>query len=111
MVARKGPFTLIFTAWGVFVMESIATAKKTQHKLQNHLFKFLLSLLKKKTTDSFFASAGSSLLVMHNLDQTIKIIYKAPAIEETIAEREQLFFPSLLVSITPTEEFTARHFS
>lgn len=30
--------------------------------------------LKKKTTAGFFASAGSSLLVMRNLDQSIQII-------------------------------------
>lgn len=85
------------------------TKKKTHQKPQAHHFLFLPSSQKEKPLRGFFASASSSLLVMRNLDQTIKIIYKTLALEETIARREQLLF-SFLASITPSEEFTVCHF-
>lgn len=59
----------------IHIIEKKTHKKKKHQKLQNHFFLFLLSPLKKKTNAAPFASAGSSLLVMHNLDQTIKIIY------------------------------------
>lgn len=108
MVAQKRTLDVYsHSMWWVCHIIHITHCDKRQTP-QNHLFLFLFSRLRKKTTAGFFANAGSSLLVMHNLDQTIKIIYKNLAIEETIAQIEQLFsfFP---VSITPSEEFTSTH--
>lgn len=69
----------IITAVGVFVIKKKPTHTFWKKKPQN----CQKSL---KTTASFFASACSSLLVMHNLDQTLKIIYKTLAIEEKPAQ-------------------------
>lgn len=58
-------------------------------------------------TAGLFAGARSSLLVTHNFDQTIEIIYKSPANKEripTVRREEFLFvFP---VSVTLSEKFT-----
>lgn len=56
------------------------------HKKASELSISLLCLLKKKTAASFLASTCASLLVMLNLDQTVKIIYKTLAIEEKTAQ-------------------------
>lgn len=54
-------------------------------KTHTHI-KEALNFLKKKTAPIFSASTCASLLVMLNLDQTIKIIYKTLAIEEKTAQ-------------------------
>lgn len=70
----------IITAVGVFVIKNTHTHTHSEKKASK------LSKKSLRTTASFFASACSSLLVMRNLDQTLKIIYKTLAIEEKPAQ-------------------------
>ena len=82
---RNGSFMITFTPNSMFVIEFTSLQPPKNPKKQSKP-SFVIPA-------SFFASGGFSPLALHNLDQTFKIIYlfKTPTIEETAAQRKQLF--------------------